>query len=105
MKFDASKMTKTNQELENEKRRIKRNATRVNSQQPLHYIKAVSDVAVKDKRLAPKVRYANDDPDLVRAPTFNRMLDKDTYKTGMGEVLQAQRPGSEDFLRYPSKGT
>ena len=36
-------------------------------------------------------------------PTYTTLQDKGTYKTGMGEVRQVQRPGS-DLSHIRSKG-
>lgn len=37
-------------------------------------------------------------------PNKSNIWDRDTYRTGDGEVLQQMRPGAEDALKLPSRG-
>ena len=41
----------------------------------------------------------------VAASPNDNMFDRGTYKPGQGEVMQPERVGSQDHLKYKSKGS
>lgn len=59
----------------------------------------------KDVRVEGLARYAEPKKPNAAGPiTYNTLTCKDTYKTGMGDIPVAIRPGALDFKKYRSKG-
>lgn len=91
---DLSKLTKV---------RMKKAATRVNTTQPLTHINYKSDKAPKEVRgkapWAPRPRLENE-----ATGPVNDLWQREVYRTGDGDTVVPVRPGSLDFLNWPSRG-
>lgn len=87
--MQLDKLTREQQSIEDEKRRMYKKATRVNKHQPAHYMPYKTPPELKNP---------------AATASFNRLTDSATYRTGDGDTPIPARPGSLDFMKYPSKG-
>lgn len=91
---DFSKLTKS---------RLKKAATRVNSMQPITHLEYKSLKGAPELRgkepWKPRKRLPNEAPGQV-----DDLWQRPVYRTGDGDIPVPPRPGSLDFLKWPSKG-
>jgi len=79
-----------------------RKVLRVNQHNPAHALAPMSDKNPK--------RYVSGGailmPKLPGAATVNQdsIWNRNTYRTGDGEIFQQMRPGAEDAMKLPSRG-
>jgi hypothetical protein len=86
-----------------QKEKLKRAVTRVNTQDTLAPLKHLSDKANKDTRKGGGYVPVERHPDAALPPKIN-IWSEGTYRTGDGDVVQSVRPGSMDAYGLPSKG-
>ena len=65
-------------------------------------LKQVGDLGPKTMRTKPFEKRERKKGEAL--PPAANLFTRGTYVTGDGEVLQLNRPGSSDFLKWPSKG-
>lgn len=84
---------------------MKKKATRVNPNlAELAILTHRSERANKDTRGKEGYVARTRAPNEALPPQHTTLWDKETYRTGMGDTVQAMRPGALDFLKCKSRG-
>lgn len=97
-------LTQANLKLENAKRTMQRQATRVNKPQLAHAIAYESDKANHSTKGKTEFLRVIREAGAAAPITHGTLKNPATYVTGDGDYKYTQRPGSEDFLKYRSLG-